>query len=56
MAARQLKEDSRAAGQRLDDVCECMSDYTAIVEEWAVYEERKIKEARERSEVDGGRY
>jgi chromosome segregation ATPase len=45
-----LEAEYREATEALGDISEFMLDYTAIVEEWAVFEERKSKEARERTQ------
>jgi hypothetical protein len=44
-----LDEEFREASESLGEVSEFMVDYMTIVDEWALFEERKIKEARERA-------
>jgi hypothetical protein len=50
--AEKMESDAEVAVESLGDVTEALLDYGAIVNEWASYEERKIKEARDRAEEE----
>ena len=54
--AEKLEADCNKAVEALSTVTECLLDYSAIVGEWALYqaafEERKLREARERAEEE----
>jgi hypothetical protein len=47
-----LEEETRLAEDSLAEISEHMVDHAAIVEEWAAYEERKMKEALSRIDED----
>jgi len=47
--SEKLKSEFREASEGLGEISEFMLDYMAIVDEWAAFEDRKIKEAREQA-------
>jgi len=50
--AGQLAEEASKAEQRLHEVSESLLDYVAIVDEWAAWEERRLREIRERAAAE----
>lgn len=54
--AGQLAEEASKAEQRLHEVSESLLDYVAIVDEWAAWEEKRLREIRERAAEEEAKY
>ncbi len=55
-AAATAAEERLFAGQCLHELGEHMLDFAAIVDEWAGYEERRLKELRDKADEDASTY
>jgi len=54
--AGQLAEEASKAEQRLHEVSQSLLDYVAIVDEWAAWEEKRLREIRERTAEEEAKY